>query len=66
MSTNQRTYTDAEVTELVLVGQVDDLGEVAHAASAQLVLDVEGVLERSALAGAGAVTRAAACRRGGR
>ena len=49
---------DAEVAELVLVGQVDDVGQVAHAGLAQLVLDVEGVLEGRALAGAGAVAHA--------
>ena len=42
---------DAEVTQLVLVAQVDHVGEVPQPAGAQLVLDVEGVLERRALAG---------------
>ena len=49
---------DAEVAELVLVGQVDDLGQVAHPGRAELVLDVEGVLECCSLAGAGAVAHA--------
>jgi hypothetical protein len=43
---------DAEVAELVLVAQVDHVGQVPQAAGAQLVLDVEGVLEGRALAGA--------------
>jgi len=45
--------TDAEVTEFILVGQLDDVGQVPHAGLAYLVLDVERVLERRALAGAG-------------
>ena len=43
---------DAEVAQLVLVAQVDDVGQVPQPAGAQFVLDVEGVLERGALAGA--------------
>ena len=45
----------AEVAELVLVGDPDDLGPVAHLAGAQLELEVDDVLEGGALAGAGAV-----------
>ena len=42
---------DAEVAERRLVGQVDDAGEISHAGFAQLVVDVEDVLERRTLAG---------------
>ena len=48
----------AEVAELVLVRDPGDLGFVAHAAVAQLELEVDDVLERRALAGAGAVADA--------
>ena len=48
----------AEVAELVLVRDPGDLGAVAHAAVSQLELEVDDVLERGALAGAGAVTDA--------
>ena len=44
---------DAEVPELVLVGQVDDVGQVADTGLAHLVLHVERVLEGRSLAGAG-------------
>ena len=47
--------TDAEVAEVVLVGQVDDVGQVPHAGQAHLVLHVERVLEGCALTGAGPV-----------
>ena len=48
----------AEVAELVLVGDPGDLGAVAHAAVAQLELEVDDVLERGALARAGAMADA--------
>ena len=44
--------------EVVLVGQVDDVGQVADAGLAHLVLHVEGVLEGGTLAGAGPVPHA--------
>ena len=47
--------TDAEVAELVLVGEVDDLGVGPNTARPELVFDVEGVLERGAFARARAV-----------
>ena len=46
----------AEVAELVLVRDPRDLGAVAHAAIAQLELEVDDVLEGRALARAGPVT----------
>ena len=48
----------AEIAELVLVGQVHDVGQVAHPGLAYLVLDVEGVLEGGALARACPVAHA--------
>ena len=54
----ERQPTDAEVAQLVLVGQVDDVGQVAHPGLAYLVLDVEGVLEGCALARARPVAHA--------
>ena len=47
--------TDAEVTEFVLVGQIDDVGQLPDTGLAHLVLHVERVLEGRALAGAGPV-----------
>jgi len=49
---------DAEVAELGLVGEVDDLRVVPDARLAQRVVEVEGVFERGALARARAVARA--------
>ena len=46
---------DAEVPELVLVGQVHDVGQVTDTGLAHLVLDVERVLEGRSLAGTGPV-----------
>ena len=46
---------DAEVPELVLVGQVDDVGQVTDTGLAHLVLHVERVLEGRSLAGTGPV-----------
>jgi len=49
---------DAEITQLGLVGEVDQPRAIADACLAQLVVHVEHVLERRPLAGAGAVPHA--------
>ena len=54
----ERQPPDAEVAQLVLVGEVDDVGQVAHTGLAHLVLDVEGVLEGRPLARARPVAHA--------
>ena len=46
------TAVASPAAQFVLVAQVDHVGQVPQPAGAQLVLDVEGVLERRALAGA--------------
>ncbi len=48
----------AEVAQLVLVGEEDHAGTISHAMAAQLMLDIEDILEGRALAGAGAVPHA--------
>jgi hypothetical protein len=48
----------AEVAQLVLVGDPDDLRLVAHLAGSQVEFEVDDVLERRSFAGAGAVADA--------
>src|SRR5665213_417269 len=54
----ERQPTDAEVAQFVLVGQVHDVGKLAHAGLANLVFDVERILEGGTLARARPVPHA--------